>query len=54
MTFTVTEYRPTTTERYTIDIETLDDLFVLGHERFGDAPMTIDWSAMIIVVIFHE
>lgn len=42
MTFTITNTREL------IDIESLDELFALGHDRFGDAPMTIDWSHMTI------
>ena len=52
MTFTVIEIFSFTVNRYTLDIETLDQLFALGHDRFGDAPMTIDWSAMTITVKF--
>lgn len=46
MTFTVID----SNSLYTIDVETLDDLFDLGHDRYGDAPMTIDWSTMTITV----
>lgn len=54
MTFTVIERYTFTTNTYTIDIETLDELFALGHDRFGDTPMTIDWNAMTITVVFGE
>ena len=46
MTFTVID----SNSLYTIDIETLDELFDLGHDRYGDAPMTIDWSTMTITI----
>ena len=52
MTFTVIENYSFTVNRYTVDVETLDDLFALGHDRFGDVPMTIDWGAMTITVTF--
>ena len=52
MTFTIIENYPTTTRSYTLDVETLDDLFALGHDTFGDAPMTIDWSTLTIVINF--
>jgi len=46
MTFTVID----SISRYTIDIESLDELFDLGHDRYGDEPMTIDWAAMTITI----
>lgn len=46
MTFTVID----SISRYTIDIESLDELFDLGHDRYGDAPMTIDWAEMTITI----
>lgn len=52
MTFTVIELYSFTVNRYTLDIETLDDLFALGHDRFGDTPMTIDWTNLTITVKF--
>jgi len=52
MTFTVIEYYSFTVNHYTLDVKTLDELFALGHERFGDVPMTIDWADMTITVIF--
>ena len=52
MTFTVIELYSFTVNRYTVDVETLDDLFTLGHDRFGDAPMTINWAEMTITVKF--
>ena len=53
MTFTVIELYSFTVNRYTIDLETLDDLATLGHDRFGDAPMTINWATMTITVNFE-
>lgn len=50
MTFTVID----SISLYTIDIETLDELFTLGHDRYGDAPMTIDWANMTITVDIGE
>ena len=50
MTFTIIERYTYTVNRYTLDVETLDDLFALGHDRFGDTPMTIDWSTMTITI----
>jgi hypothetical protein len=50
MTFTVID----SISLYTIDIETIDELFALGHDRYGDAPMTIDWANMTITVTFGE
>jgi len=44
MTFTVID----SISLYTIDVETLDELFALGHDRYGDAPMTINWADMTI------
>ena len=44
MTFTVID----SNSLYTIDIETLDELFDLGHDRYGDEPMTINWANMTI------
>lgn len=52
MTFTVIEIYSFTVNRYTLDIETLDELFTLGHDRFGDTPMTIDWAELTITVKF--
>lgn len=49
MTFTVTENYGLTTRTYTIDIETLDDLFALGHDCYGGRTMTINWEDMTIV-----
>ena len=46
MTFTVID----STSLYTLDVETLDDLFALGHERYGDAPMYINWATMTITI----
>lgn len=46
MTFTVID----SVSMYLLDIETLDDLFALGHDRYGDAPMTIDWATMTITI----
>ena len=54
MTFTIIERYTYTVNRYTLDVETLDDLFALGHDRFGDAPMTIDWATLTITVTFGE
>lgn len=33
---------------YTIDIETLDDLYALGRERYPEQLMIIDWENMTI------
>ena len=46
MTFTVTDSIST----YTLDIETLDELFTLGYERYADCQMMIDWAAMAITI----
>ena len=46
MTFTVID----SNSLYTIDIETLDELFDLGHDRYGDEPMTISWADMTITI----
>lgn len=46
MTFTVID----TNSLYLIDVETLDELFALGHDRYGDAPMTIDWATLTITI----
>ena len=48
MTFTVIENYGLTTRTYTIDIETLDDLFDLGHDCYGGRTMTINWEEMTI------
>lgn len=53
MTFTVIEKYSYTINRYTIDLESLDDLASLGQDRFGGAPMTINWADMTITVIFE-
>ena len=50
MTFTIIEICFGRATTYTEDIETLDELFAMGHDRFGDAPMTINWATMTIVV----
>lgn len=52
MTFTITEIYSHTINSYTLDVETLDDLYELGHDRFGDTPMTINWADMTITVKF--
>ena len=52
MTFTIIEIYSFTVNRYTLDVETLDDLYALGHDRFGDTPMTIDWASLTITVKF--
>jgi hypothetical protein len=52
MTFTIIELRADRTATYTEDIEALDDLFTMGHDRFGDATMTINWQDMTITVKF--
>ena len=46
MTFTVID----SISKYTIDIESLDELFDLGHDRYGDEPMTINWADMTITI----
>lgn len=46
MTFTVID----SNSLYTIDIETLDELFDLGHDRYGNEPMTINWADMTITI----
>lgn len=46
MTFTVID----SISQYTIDIESLDELFDLGHDRYGDEPMTINWADMTITI----
>lgn len=33
---------------YTIDIETLDDLYALGKEEYPERLMIIDWENMTI------
>lgn len=33
---------------YTIDIETLDDLYALGKEEYPEQLMIIDWENMTI------
>jgi hypothetical protein len=48
MTFTIIESYGLTAHTYTLDIEILDDLFNLGHDRYGGRAMTIDWEAMTI------
>lgn len=53
MTFTIIESYIGRTVSYTEDVETLDELFALGHDRYGDAPMTIYWATMTIVVQLH-
>lgn len=52
MTFTIIEIYSFTTNVYTLDIEGLDELFALGHDRFGDTPMTINWAELTITVKF--
>ncbi len=54
MTFTIIERYTFTVNRYTMDIESLDELFALGRDRFSGTPMTIDWAAMTITVVFGE
>lgn len=44
MTFTVID----SISLYTIDIETLDELYALIHDRYGDEPATIDLATMTI------
>ena len=48
MTFTIIESYGLSARTYTLDIETLDDLFILGHDCYGGRVMTIDWEAMTI------
>ena len=50
MTFTVIEIYSYTVNSYSLDIEDLGELFALGHDTYGDAPMRINWSEMIITV----
>lgn len=44
MTFTVID----STSLYTIDVETLDELYILIRGRYGDEPATIDLTTMTI------
>ena len=44
MTFTVID----SDSLYTLDISSLDDLYTLAHDTYGDALMTIDWVSMTI------
>lgn len=44
MTFTVIDANTL----YMIDIETIDELYDLGHDRYQGLPMTIDWENMTI------
>lgn len=46
MTFTIID----SNSLYTIDVESLADLYELGHDRYGDAPMTIDWATLTITI----
>jgi len=51
MTFTIIElYNNGSSNVYTMDIETLDELYNLAHDRFGDALMCINWAEMMISV----
>ena len=50
MTFTVLEQFPGATFHSTVDLESLDELFQLGHDFYGDAPMDIDWATLTITV----
>lgn len=54
MTFTVIEIYSFTTNRYTLDVDTLDELATLGRDRFGNVPMTISWAEMTITVKFGK
>jgi len=48
MTFTVTEPYGLETRTYTIDVETLDELFALGYDCYGGREMTINFRDMTI------
>ena len=51
MTFMIIEnYHNGDSNSYMMDIETLDDLYNLAHDRFGDALMFINWVDMTITV----
>lgn len=53
MTFTVIESYTDHFDRYTIDLETLDDLATLS-DRFGGHQFTISMTAMTIAVDFVD
>lgn len=50
MTFTIIELYNNGNRVYQMDIETLDELYSLAHDRFGDALMYINWAEMMITV----
>lgn len=39
---------------YSLDIESLDELFKLGHERYQGCSMIIDWEEMVITIYGEE
>ena len=49
MTFTVVECLPYESKRYTLDVESLDDLATLA-DRFGHKSMLINFEEMTITV----
>ena len=51
MTFTFIErYSATDTVTRMVDVLTLDDLYAIGHDIYGDAPMTINWATLTATV----
>ena len=40
--------------QYVMDIESIDELYELGHERYMGCIMTIDWEEMTITLISTE
>ena len=51
MTFTVIESYGLASRKYTLDVETLDDLFALGHDCYGGRKLMINFESMTITVL---
>ena len=50
MTFTIIDDN----SMYNLDIESLDELYELGHDRYASCIMTIDWEEMTITFTERE